>query len=76
MKQWQGFVNEHVHMEVIDNNTIKVYNSSWNLETGEHFNDIVKRNDDGSYQAETFSQDTNELVDTVEYESIKYYLGY
>jgi hypothetical protein len=76
MKNWQAFVNDHIKMEVIDENTIKVFNASWKPETLEFFDDVVNRNTDGSYTVQTFSQIMNTLDSTENFESIRDYLGY
>ena len=76
MKQWQGFVSEHMQTNVIDENTVRVFNSSWIPETGEWFDDVVRREDTGRYTIMSVNQFTGVLNSIEEFDSIKDYLGY
>jgi hypothetical protein len=75
MKKWQAFVAEHMQTEVIDDNTIKVSNVAYDSDNN-YYDDIVKRNEFGTYTVEMYNSNTGELDCTFESETIKDYLGY
>lgn len=75
MKRWQGLICEHGNRtEILDDNTMLVFDTAWNPETKEYFDNKIIHNENG-YDVEEI--DKNGLVVGVcNHESILDYLGY
>ena len=75
MKRWQELISEHGHdIKVLDDNTMIVFNASWNPETKEYFNDKINRNKYG-YDVEELDTNNN-IINISNYDSVLEYLGY
>lgn len=77
MKKWQStIINHHNEAIVINESQVKIPNIGYSTISNESYDEVITREEDGSYFIESFIHNTSDRVDTYATETIREYLGY
>jgi len=77
MNRWQRFVSEHGEIEVLNEHAIIMKDTSYiNGTPVKYFDDIIHRQEDGTYTVVCVEHGTNVVNEIYPAKTIKWYLNY